>query len=55
MFDVVTFTIPGAKTVMQAEENINCINSPDLSSVTMNNIKIIYETLIREKVHITGN
>jgi aryl-alcohol dehydrogenase-like predicted oxidoreductase len=51
MFDAVTCTIPGAKRPSQAEENLAAADLPPLSEETMDKVRAIYDTYIREQVH----
>lgn len=51
MFDAVTCAIPGAKRPVQAEENFSAANFSPLSQETMNQVRSIYDRLIREHVH----
>jgi aryl-alcohol dehydrogenase-like predicted oxidoreductase len=51
MFDAVTCTIPGAKTPAQAEENAHAADLPGLATATMDAIRAVYESNIREHVH----
>jgi aryl-alcohol dehydrogenase-like predicted oxidoreductase len=51
MFDAVTTTIPGAKNPRQATENALAASLPALSPETMEKIRDIYDTKIRELVH----
>jgi aryl-alcohol dehydrogenase-like predicted oxidoreductase len=51
MFPPVTCAIPGAKRPSQVEENIAAADLPALSEATMNQIRAIYERLIRPQVH----
>jgi aryl-alcohol dehydrogenase-like predicted oxidoreductase len=47
----VTCAIPGAKHPSQVEENIAAADLPALSEETMNQIRAIYERLVRPHVH----
>ncbi len=51
MFPAVTCTIPGAKRLQQAEENIQAANLPPLSEKTMADIKDLYDRDVRSLVH----
>ena len=51
MFDAVSCTIPGAKRPSQTEENIEAAEFPELYSKTMEEVKRIYDTYVREDVH----
>jgi aryl-alcohol dehydrogenase-like predicted oxidoreductase len=51
MFEAVTCAIPGAKNPTQAEDNIKSADLPDLDIATMNKVRAIYDTRIRELVH----
>jgi aryl-alcohol dehydrogenase-like predicted oxidoreductase len=51
MFDAVTCTIPGARRVAQAEDNILAADLPPLSDSTMEKIRAIYDHSIRAQVH----
>jgi aryl-alcohol dehydrogenase-like predicted oxidoreductase len=47
----VTCAIPGAKNPLQAEENARAASLPALSDETMERIRAIYDSRIRELVH----
>lgn len=51
MFPAVTCAIPGAKRPSQVEENITAADLPPLSDETMNQVRAIYERLVRPQVH----
>ena len=51
MFDAVSCTIPGSKRPVQAEENVRAADLPPLSDATMDQVREVYERLIREQVH----
>jgi aryl-alcohol dehydrogenase-like predicted oxidoreductase len=51
MFDAVTCAIPGAKRVTQVEENTSAGSLPALSQEKMEQIKEIYDRLVRPLVH----
>jgi aryl-alcohol dehydrogenase-like predicted oxidoreductase len=51
MFPEVTCAIPGAKRPAQAEDNIHAADLPPLSDSTMEQIRAIYDRLIRPEVH----
>ena len=51
MFGAVTCAIPGAKNPLQAEENALAGDFPPLSEETMEKIRLIYDRIIRPKVH----
>jgi aryl-alcohol dehydrogenase-like predicted oxidoreductase len=51
MSPAVTCAIPGAKRPAQAEENISAANLPPLSEEAMNQIRSVYERLVRPHVH----
>jgi aryl-alcohol dehydrogenase-like predicted oxidoreductase len=51
MFPAVTCAIPGAKRPSQVEENISAADLPALSEETMNNVREVYERLVRPQVH----
>jgi aryl-alcohol dehydrogenase-like predicted oxidoreductase len=51
MFPAVTCAIPGAKRPSQVEENVAAADLPALSEETMNEIRAIYERLVRPQVH----
>lgn len=51
MFPAVTCAIPGAKRPSQVEENIAAADLPALSEETMNQIRAVYERLVRPQVH----
>ncbi len=50
MFPAVTCAIPGAKNPAQAEDNIKSAELPGLDVATMNKVRAIYDTRIRELV-----
>jgi aryl-alcohol dehydrogenase-like predicted oxidoreductase len=50
MFPEVTTSIPGAKTPEQAEENTKAIDLPPLSDSSMQQVREVYDTLIRAQV-----
>jgi len=51
MFEAVTCTIPGAKNPAQAGDNVKAADLPALDSVTMEKIREIYDSRIRNLVH----
>ena len=51
MFDAVTCTIPGARTVGQARENAAAADLPPLDDATMAAVRRIYDTRVRAAVH----
>lgn len=51
MFDAVSCAIPGAKTPQQAEENVLAAGKPALSEATMEKLRQLYDSRIRELVH----
>jgi aryl-alcohol dehydrogenase-like predicted oxidoreductase len=51
MFDAVTCAIPGAKRLLQVEQNCSAADLPFLSDQTMAKVRTIYERHIRELVH----
>jgi len=51
MSPAVTCAIPGAKRPSQVEENVKAADLPELSEPTMNEIRSIYERLVRPQVH----
>jgi aryl-alcohol dehydrogenase-like predicted oxidoreductase len=51
MFDAVSCTIPGAKRIGQVAENAAAADLPDLSSDTMQAVKQIYDTMIKDQIH----
>jgi aryl-alcohol dehydrogenase-like predicted oxidoreductase len=51
MFDAVSCTIPGAKRPSQVEDNVAAADLPPLPDTTMQQIRAVYERLIREQVH----
>lgn len=51
MFPEVTAAIPGAKTPLQAEENVQAAQLPPLAPETMRRVQAIYDSLIRPEVH----
>jgi len=51
MFDAVTCTIPGAKNPTQAEDNVKAADLPALDAATMEKVRAIYDSRIRNLVH----
>lgn len=51
MSPAVTCAIPGAKRPSQVEENVQAADLPALSDSTMEQIRAIYEKLVRPQVH----
>lgn len=51
MFDAVTTTIPGAKRPEQVRDNVASADLPPLSDETMQQVKAVYDRLIRPQVH----
>lgn len=51
MSPAVTCAIPGAKRPSQVEENVQAADLPELSESTMNEIRSVYERLVRPQVH----
>ncbi len=51
MFKEVTCAIPGAKHVLQVEENCNAADLPSIPEATMQKVGDIYNQYIRERVH----
>ena len=51
MRDAVTCTIPGAKRPSQVEENVKAADFPPLDDSLMEQIKDVYESLIKNQVH----
>ncbi|HTR80181.1 MAG TPA: aldo/keto reductase [Bacteroidota bacterium] len=51
MFDAVTCAIPGAKTKVQVEENVNAANLEPLSQSVMDRIRVVYDTYVKTSVH----
>lgn len=51
MFPEVTAAIPGAKTPVQAEDNIRAATLPALDTATLSRVQEIYDRLIRPQVH----
>ena len=51
MFPSVTCAIPGAKRPAQVDENVAAADLPDLSGDTMEQIRSIYDRLVRLQVH----
>jgi aryl-alcohol dehydrogenase-like predicted oxidoreductase len=51
MFTAVTCAIPGAKRPSQVEENVRAADLPPLSDEAMNQIRAIYDQLVRPQVH----
>jgi aryl-alcohol dehydrogenase-like predicted oxidoreductase len=50
MFPEVSATIPGARHIPQAEDNIRAADLPPLSDATMTAIRDVYDRLIRPQV-----
>ena len=50
MFPAVTCAIPGAKNPTQAEDNIKAADLPELDAATLDKVRAIYDTRIRELV-----
>jgi aryl-alcohol dehydrogenase-like predicted oxidoreductase len=50
MFPAVTCAIPGAKTPVQVEENVAAADVPPLSEETMNQVRAVYDRLVRPQV-----
>jgi aryl-alcohol dehydrogenase-like predicted oxidoreductase len=51
MWPAVTCAIPGAKRPSQVEENVAAADLPSLSKETMNQVRAIYDRLVRPQVH----
>lgn len=51
MFDAVTCVIPGSKRPSQAEDNARAADFPPLSDELMEQVREIYDRLIRNQVH----
>jgi aryl-alcohol dehydrogenase-like predicted oxidoreductase len=51
MFDAVTCAIPGAKTTIQARENISAAELPALDANSMTAVRRIYDERIRAVIH----
>jgi aryl-alcohol dehydrogenase-like predicted oxidoreductase len=51
MFPEVTTTIPGAKNVGQAEDNVRAIELPPLPEATMDAVRAVYDRRVRALVH----
>jgi len=51
MFDEVSCAIPGAKTTVQASENVGAATLPALDAQTMAGVQSVYDRLIRPEVH----
>ena len=51
MSPAVTCAIPGAKHPSQVEENIKAADLPPLSDETMNQVRAVYDRLVRPHVH----
>lgn len=51
MHDAATCVIPGAKRPDQAAENARAADAPPLTDDTMDAVRDIYDTFIREQVH----
>jgi aryl-alcohol dehydrogenase-like predicted oxidoreductase len=51
MWDAVTCTIPGARTVAQARENAAAADLPALSTETMTAVQQVYDGHVRRHVH----
>jgi aryl-alcohol dehydrogenase-like predicted oxidoreductase len=51
MFEAVTCAIPGAKTAAQADDNTRAADLPSIPSVTMVQVRKIYDKYIRDLVH----
>jgi aryl-alcohol dehydrogenase-like predicted oxidoreductase len=50
-FDAISCVIPGAKTPAQARDNAAAADLPPLSPETMDAVRAVYDTLVREHVH----
>jgi aryl-alcohol dehydrogenase-like predicted oxidoreductase len=51
MFDTVTCAIPGAKTPEQVNENLTAATAPALDGQVMDEVRSIYDRLVRPGVH----
>jgi len=51
MFDAITCAIPGAKRVAQVEENARAADMAPLTRATMDQVKELYDRMIRDQVH----
>ncbi len=51
MFEAVTCAIPGAKTAAQADDNTRAADLPSIPSVTMVQVRKIYDKYIHDLVH----
>lgn len=51
MFEGISCTIPGAKTISQVEDNATAATAPPLSAETMTALRDIYEDKIKAQVH----
>lgn len=51
MFEAVTCTIPGAKRVDQVIENANSSDMPEIPPETMQAVKGIYDSLVKDQIH----
>jgi aryl-alcohol dehydrogenase-like predicted oxidoreductase len=51
MFPAVTCAIPGAKRVVQVDENVRAADLPPLNGETMSAIEDVYQRQIRSQVH----
>jgi len=51
MFEAVTCAIPGAKRLLQEEENARAADMPSLSEETMRKVREIYEKRVKGLVH----
>jgi len=51
MFNEVSCAIPGAKTTVQASENVGAATLPALDAQTMAGVQSVYDRLIRPEVH----
>ncbi len=51
MFDAVSCTIPGAKSIRQVDDNAAAAGLPPLDGSVMAGITAVYDDLIREQVH----
>ena len=51
MFEAVTCAIPGAKTAAQADDNTHAADLASIPSVTMVQVRKIYDKYIRDLVH----
>jgi len=52
MFNEVSCAIPGAKTTVQASENVGASTLPALDAQTMAGVQSVYDRLIRPEVHV---